>query len=892
MFRRRRPSDEFRAEVEAHIGEEIDRLRESGLSDAEARVAARRAFGNVTHAQERFYESHRWIWWDQLWQDVRYAARVLRKSPGFTVVAVLTIALGVGATTAIFSVVDATLLHPLAYPAADQLVSIVDDLPGVPDHDVGMSTPEWWDMQRSGVFEYVSPSWYDDNNLTGSARPARVKLLSVATNYFALLGVKPQLGSTFDPKDASPGFNLQVVISDGLWRRAFGADPHVVGSTVRLDTDPYKIIGVMPASFRAPGRTPDERNAEVWAAAGFAITPFAYPVTRSSHFPAAIARLKPGITLASAQSRIDALVASLQKQFPADYPAASRWTVRLVPLQQTVVGNVRQSLFLLFGAVGLVLLIACVNVANLLLARASARGREMALRQSLGAASGRLVRQLLTESVILSFIGGAAGFAVLLGTRGSLLRLVPEGLPRLDEISISWGVALFAFGSSLIAGALFGLAPALYARRLDLTHALREDGRGSSGSRGQARTRRALVVAEVALAMVLMVSASLLLRSFGDLLKVPLGFNPQNAMAVKIRLPYPNDPRLDVYGTVSQQTSFVHELLRRARALPGVEEVAFGNTAAIPLGHNQRDQNQNLLPVIIEGRDSDSSQVPFIGASFVSPEYFHLMGMALVRGRALTEFDDEHAPLVAVINQAMAQRYWPGTDPIGKRLKMTAVPPAWSTVVGVVADVRTETLEDDHVPQIYSSVYQGGSKHPPKHLAIFLRGHLDTGTIPDAVRALVQAVDPTIPVFGAQTLGETVSASLAQRRFSMQMVAMFALTALLLAAIGIYGVISYIVGERTQEIGIRLALGADKRGILLAIVRDGLGLALSGAAIGMAGAMVASHLMTGMLYGVHPTDPPVLAGVAGLLIGVALLACYIPARRVTDLDPTIALRAK
>ena len=386
MFRRKRQTADFAAEIEAHITLETERLQEQGLSPDDARAAARRAFGNVTHAQERFYESGRWLFWDHLSQDIRFALRVLRKSPGFTAIAVLTIALGVGATTAIFSVVNATLLHPLPYPHPEQLVSIEDDLRGVGARKVGLSQPEWQDLQHSGIFENVSPAWFDENNLTGSSQPARVSLLIVAPNYFALLGVKPQLGGVFDPDNYTPGFTGDVVISDGLWKRSFGSDPRILDRTLRLDTDLYRIVGVMPPGFYAPGATAAERNTEVWAATSFFGPPLqSQPPRNGRNLPETIARLKAGLTLAAAQSRLDALVASLQKQYPADYPPQSGWTIRLVPLKETVVGNVGQSLILLLGAVGLVLLIGCVNVANLLLARASARQTEIAIRQALGA---------------------------------------------------------------------------------------------------------------------------------------------------------------------------------------------------------------------------------------------------------------------------------------------------------------------------------------------------------------------------------------------------------------------------------------------------------------------------------------------------------------------------
>jgi len=887
MFGRRRTLEDFTAEVEGHIQLEIERLRAEGLSADAARAAAHRAFGNVTMSRERFYELHRWVWWDRFWHDVRYGARMLRRSPGFTVVAVLTMALGIGATTAIFSVVDATLLRPLPYPRPDRLVSIEDDLPGVGSYAVGMSQPEWLDLQRSGIFEYVSPTWFDENNLTGSSRPARVRLSSVAPDYFALLGVAPRLGRAFPAASYTPGYLLEVVISDGLWRRGFGADPHILERSVRLDTDLYRIVGVMPPGFHPPGWSTEERNVDVWAATSFFGPPLPLQPPRSGrNLPATIARLAPGLTLAAAQGRVDALVAALRAHYPADYPSRSGWRVRLVPLKESIFGNVRRTLTLLLGAVGLVLLIGCVNVANLLLARASARGRELAVRQALGAGRGRLARQLLTESVFLSMLGGAAGVAVLLAAKGSLVRLVPDGLPLLGDVTIDSGVLLFALVATAVSGVLFGLAPALQADRLDLAPALKSEARGSTSSREQARARRTLVVAEFALSLVLMVAAGLLLRSFWGLLDARLGFDPRCVMTVRTRLPYPNDVSIDKYRTMAQKARFLREVLRRGRTLPGVEEAALGDFWSIPLDHPRRDLG--LVPLLVEGRGTEAAQAPLVDGAVVTPEYFHLLGMTAQRGRSFTNFDDEAAPGVAVINAAMARAFWPHEDPLGKRVKLSRAATSWTTVVGVVADARTESLLDADVPVIYASAYQ----KPAKHLAVFLRGRLDATAIPERVREQIQAVDPTLPVFGARTLGETVAASLAERRFAMEMVGLFAMTALLLAGLGIYGVISYLVGERTHEIGIRLALGAERRTILRMVLRQGLTLAMTGTAVGLGCALIVSRLMAGLLYGVRPTDPPTFAGVALLLAAGALLACYVPARRAVRIDPMTALRSE
>ena len=884
-----RADERLNEEMAEHVALQTEENMRAGMTQTEARRQAVLKLGAAEAIREDHHAEQSLPFVENLFQDLRFAVRMLLRSPGFSLIAIATMALGIGATTAIFSLVNATLLHPLRYPRPEELVRIEDDLPGAGVTDAGISIPEFKDLERSGIFQYVVLEIFGSANLTGASQPSRVQYEGVSPAYFAMLGVKPELGHTFDPLDQTPGFTLDVVISDGLWKRAFGSDPHIVGRSLRGDNDLYRVIGVMPPGFHDPGRTVSERNTEQWAALGFDADPAQAP-NRSLRLPLeTLGRLKPGLTLAAAQSRLDALVASLRKQFPDDYPAGSNWTVRLVPLKENVVGNVRQSLILLLGAVALVLLIACVNVANLLLARASARSREMAVRQALGAARKRLVRQLLTESLLLSLLGGVAGLVMLFCMKGFLLRLIPESLPRLNELSINWTVMLFALAASIAAGVIFGLAPARQAGRLNLANTLQVEGRGSKGSTEQTRTRRVLVVTEFALSLVLMVAAGLLLRSFWDLYKAPLGFNPQHVMSVQSWLPSPNDPKTDIYGTAAQEAVFARELLRRSRLLPGVREAALGSEPSIPLHH---DGNRSAL--IVEGLETQSKQPPLVERSEVTPEYFHLLQMPALRGRLFNNGDDEHAPLVAVINQATARTYWRGQDPLGKRLKFgrgrdgvgLRASKTWITIVGVIADARSESLANASVPQIYLSLYQD----TPKELAIFLRGDLNASAIPEEVRAMVQSVDPELPVYGAQTLDDAVSTSLAERRFSMEMVACFAATALLLAALGIYGVISYIVSERTRDIGIRLALGAERGKILAMVLRQGLELAMAGAALGLVGSVIVSHLMAGLLYGVMPTDPLTFVGVTLVLTAVALAACYLPARRAMRVDPMIALR--
>jgi predicted permease len=881
-------------EIAEHLAFQTEENMRAGMSPTEARRQAALKLGAAEAIREHHHAEHSIPLIENLFFDLRYTVRMLLRSPGFSFIAIATMALGIGATTAIYSVIDATLLRPLPYPNPAELVRVEDDLPGVGAQGVGISVPEWRDLESSGIFQSAAITGRGANvNLTGSAQPLRLDFKQVTPNYFDVLGVDAQLGRTFDPHDATPGYNLEVVLSDGLWRREFGADPHIIGKALLLDNDEYHVVGVMPRGFRDQGSTSEEQNTELWLGAGFAGVPFPPPLRGSRlRSRAVIARLKPGLSVAAAQGHLDALVESLKKQYPAEYPAQTAWTVRLIPLSETVVGSVRQSLILLFGAVGLVLLISCVNVANLLLARASVRSREIAVRQALGAQKTRLIRQLLTESLLLFLLGGIAGSGLLFCTQHLLLRLVPESLPHLNDISINWGVLGFAVAVSVAAGTIFGLAPAWITSGVDLIGTLRQEGRGSSGSLGRSRARQILVIGELALSLVLMVAAGLLLRSFWDLFAVQPGFNPDRVMAIQTWLPGPNDPTTDPYQTATQESVLLREILRHSRTLPGVEEAAIGDEASLPLGHS----DPGRLPLIREGIETMDNQAPVIDSPIVSPEYFHLLGMPLERGRLFSDQDLENTPQVAIINQAAARTYWPNQDPLGKRVRLhldtrglvSTAKPAWTTIVGVIADARTESLADAAIPQIYRSVYQ----RPAKDLAIFLRGQPDPGAIFAQMREQVQSIDATLPVFHAQTLEDVLSTSLSVRRFSMEMVAFFAAAALLLAGLGIYGTISYVVNEQRREIAIRLALGAQRGNILKMVLRRGLGLAAAGAGLGVAGALIVSHLMAGLLYGVSPTDLPTFAGVTLVLTTVALAASYIPALRAMRLDPITTLHSE
>jgi putative ABC transport system permease protein len=808
---------------------------------------------------------------------------MLWKNPGFTAVVVLTLALGIGANTAIFSVVDAVLLRPLPFPDPEQLVLVRDDLTGRQVENVGMSVPELKDLQQSAdVFEEVAGVWPVDANLTGSDRPERVELLAVSPNYFSLLGASARLGRVFGPQDRAEGFAEGVVISDGLWRRMFGADPNVLGRRIYADTDAYTIVGVMPPGFRHPAQTL-RNDVEMWASAGFVGTPFNNPPRNVRMLPGAIARLKPGVNVRQAQARLDSLVSRLREEFPKDYPAESGWAVRLLPAHDSLVGGARATLLVLLGAVGLVLLIGCVNIANLMLARSSARQREMAIRLALGAARRRLVMQLLTESLLLSLAGGAVALLAVVWLLGLLVRFVPADIPRLHEVGFDGGVLLFVFGVSLLTGVLFGLVPALQASRPDLTVNLKEGGKGSgSGLRGQ-RFRGALVVTEVALSLVLMIAAGLLLRSFGRLMEVDAGFDPRHVLMARIWLPVPNNPELDPYRPVPKRAAFVREVLRRASALPGVQHAAVGSGNAVPL----------LGPhgtgtFTIEEKAESDAQRPTAQFSSVSPDYFRALGTPLVRGRFFAETDSDEAQRVALIDEAAARRFWGSEDPVGRRIKPggRGSNAPWMTVVGVVGDIKSEGFDQPDQPHLYFPALQ----NPSYAMAVYLRAEGDPKTLTQALRQEVQAVDPNLPVFGERTMEEVVAGSLAQRRFALQVVGGFGVLALLLAGIGIYGVVAYSVSQRTREIGIRLALGASSGAILRWVFGQGMRLTLLGLGAGLVGAFALTRLLRGLLFGVETTDPLTYAGLALLLAAVALLACYVPARRATRVDPMVALR--
>jgi predicted permease len=824
---------------------------------------------------------------ETLLQDVRYALRMLVKKPAFTIVAVLMLALGVGANTAIFSIVNAVLLHSLPYRDPDRLVRVFFNEPGLGLRDVRFSKPELDDLQtRSGVFEDVTPIFEGSENLTGAQKPERVEGVNTSFTYFSMLGVIPQIGRLYGPQDFTPGFAPEAVISDGLWRRAYGADPNVLGRTIRIDGDSLTIIGVLPREFRHPGPT-TSGDAEVFGAGGFSADPFPPPIRGNRVLVHGIGRLKPGVTREQAQARLTAVAAQLRHDFPADYPSRAQWTIEIQPLQETLVGSVRPMLLVLLGAVILIVFIVSLNFANLLLARASGRQQEMAVRLALGASRGRMVRQMLTESMLLSLIGGAAGVATAVGTLGFILRFVPSNIPRLNEVRIDWVVLAFALLISILTGFVFGLAPALHSAKLALTSAMREGGRGSGYSTKTGRLRDVLIVCELAFAVILMVGAGLLLRTLRDLLHENPGFNPTQVVTANTWLGVPNDPKTDPYLGIRGKANFDRELLRRMKAIPGVELAAI--TSALPTTNVNPNAVGGLAneSFAIEDRPADSSQGLHAERIRISPDFFKVLQSTLLRGRSFTEGDEDGKPLVAILDESTAHKYWPTLDPLGRRVRFGENPTKpWTTVVGIVADIKSDGLDIDGVPHIYVSAYQD----PSKQVSVVLRTSLPATLLEPQIRHEIESIDSGLPVFHVSSMNDVLDRSLASRRFSADLVGGFAGLAVLLASIGIYGLLAYMVGQRSREIGIRMALGARRDDILSMFLRKGVALAGVGVVAGLVFSASTASLMASLLYGVRPHDPAVFLIVPLLLLAVAVLASYIPARRATKVDPLIALR--
>jgi len=807
----------------------------------------------------------------QLIQDLRYAMRGLIKRPGFTIIAVMTLALGIGANSAIFSVVNGVLLRSLPLPDSQSLYAIHTGAASFNRFDAPLSYPEYQDVvAQTRSFQNIG-AWVDsDANLSEGARPERVMLRIVLPSLLPTLGVEPLRGRNFLSEETTKGRDHVALITYGLWQRRFGAGEDAIGKSVYLDNVQYQIVGILPRDFQLEGPV------DLWV-----------PLTttdpdinvRNSHFLRVIARLRPGVTEKSVAADLNAVAKYESDNFPEMFPPSAGFDFRARPYLDDIVGDVRLPLFILLAAVGFVLLIACTNVANLLLAKAAPRQREMAIRSALGARSRHLVRQLLTESILLAILAGGVG--MLLATWGTraLVALSPDSLPRAGEIGFDWRVLIFTAAIALTTGIIFGLVPSIWGPRVDLTDALKEGGRGATGSGG--RLRKSLVVAEVALSVVLLVGAGLMLRSFSHLRSLNPGFQTDHALTLRVSLPVP-DGRISA-ADEDRFVNFFDRALLRLSALPGVTAVGASNM--IPLDGNGTDR---LIEV--EGYvPRDKSDMPDAQNRQVTPGWFGAMGIPLVRGRLVETSDDDKAQRVLVVNQAFAKRFFPTADAVGKRVrlgKLTADFP-WATIVGIVGDVRGFALDEPPQPTMYWPVAQ--IRATPS-LAIVVRTQSDPAALASSVRAAIAEIDQAQPIYEMLTLDQLVAKSLGQRRFTLTLMLLFGVIALVLSASGIYGVMSFAVTQRTQEIGIRMALGARAVDVVKMIVRSGMFLASLGVVAGLIGAFAVTRLIASLLFGVSPTDLVTFGLVTAGLLMVALLACYIPARRATKVDPLVALR--
>ncbi|MCM3871733.1 MAG: ABC transporter permease [Pyrinomonadaceae bacterium] len=802
---------------------------------------------------------------ETLLKDVRYGVRMLVKNPGFTVVAVIALALGIGANVAIFSVVNGVLLRPLPFSEPDRLMMIRETkLPQFPEFSISPGNFLEWKKQNT-VFERLVAFKGSSLNLIGTGDPERLRVLNVTEGFFAMLGAQPQLGRDFLLEEDQPERNNVVILSQGLWQKRFGGDPKILNQSIALSGKSYTVIGVMPATFRFG---PGDEQIDLW-------TPMAFTAQEAQnhggHYVAAIGQLKPAMTIDQARAEMITIAARVAAQ----YPAATGWSVKVMPLLEFSVRSIKPALLVLLVAVGFVLLIACANVANLLLARAAGRQKEIATRTALGAGRGRIIRQLLTESMLLSLLGGTVGLLLAKWGTDLLLTLAPSDLPRMDNVSVDGRALAFTAAITFLTGIIFGLVPALQASKPNLNETMKDAARGSSEGGRRKLVRNTLVVLEVASALVLLVGAGLMIKSFYRLQEVDPGFNPNNALTTSVELPKQR------YPEETQQVAFFQQLIERVGALPGVE--AAGASCVVPM-----TGDDFVLAFEIDGQPPlQPGATQSTNYYSVSSDYFKAMGIPLSRGRVFNERDTKQSPRVAVINETMATKMFPGEDPIGKRITFDREDKnAWYEIVGIVGDVKQYGLDQPTTMQTYEPYTQ----QTLPYMTLVVRAAGDPTSLGAAIRSEVLKLDKEQPATDIKTLNQYFSTSIAQQRFSMVLLGVFAAVALVLAAVGIYGVLSYAVTQRTHEIGIRMALGAGRRDVFQLVVGRGMLLSLIGVAGGLVAAFGLTRLMESLLFGVTATDAVTFASVAGVLLAVALLACYIPARRATKVDPLVALR--
>jgi putative ABC transport system permease protein len=877
LFRREAVETELDDELRFHFENEVEKLERRGMQREEARRQARLAFGGHAQVAEDCREARGTSLVENTAQDVRYALRQLRANPGFATVMILTLGLAVGANSAIFSVVDGVLLQPLPYSQPNRLAYLYLSSPAYPKFPLNP-----WDFhdyrEQSRSFVSMAAMTRGDLQLSGgSERPVMLHGMRITAGFFAVLGLEPQLGHEFDRKAELPGNEHQVILSHRLWRSRFGASPAILGQSITLNDEPYTVVGVMAADAEHPGNSYHSlaygTDVDLW-------WPFTFdgkPSERGEHYIEGIGRLRPGVTLAQAGSELNGIMAALDRL----YPGEKGWHVNVIPLDREVVGQNRPILLLLLGAVGMVLLIACANAANLLLARATARRRELAVRLALGARRGRLVRQMLTESLCLALIGGTLGLLTAWASLRALVSLLPEGFPRAAEIHVSAPVFAFTFFITTAAGLLFGLMPALQASRTDPRQGLHEGGRTATGGRQQQRLRSALVVAEVSLACALLIGAGLMLRSFLNQLHLNFGFQQQHVLTASLSLP------ASQYKTAAAVSHFYLQLTTGLQALPGVASAGAGTD----LPYSGYDEN--LGGFEIEGKQPPPHSQFHARFHVATTDYFQALGIPLLSGRFFTEADKPGARNVLIINHAMARKYWGDQNPVGQRINFFADHPTdkdWTTIVGVVGDVKDKPSSPDAEAAFWWPSLQ--LEWPVGTMDVVLRANGDPAALAGELRRAVQHLDPTLAVGNVREMDSIVEGSVAAPRLEFILVGLFGGLAIVLAGIGIYGVVAYAVSQRTPEFGVRMALGAQRWDVLRLVLAQVAGMVLGGTALGLLLAVLLGQALRSLIYGVSPADPVTLAAASSLVLATAMLACVVPARKATGVDPMIALRAE
>jgi len=870
LFNRGRREREFAEELESHLALHIEDNLRAGMSPEEARRVALIKLGGVTLTKELYREQRGLPMLETFWQDLRFGLRMLRKNPGFSLVAILTLALGIGANTAIFSLVEAVLLRPLPFPEPDRLVMIWEGDLGKSSFRGNPAPGNYSDLKtQNRVFEDVAAFSGTSMNLTGDGEPEKINTQVVTTNLFPLLRGKPALGRTFLEEEGRPEAGKVVLISYGLWQRRFGGDPDLIGKEILLNDRRFTVVGVAPAGFQLLGK-----DVGLWIPATFSQSDL---TDRGSHYLTVIARLKASVTLQQAQADIDTIYQRIARDQPRFATGLGAYAL---PLREQLAGDMRLALVVLLAAVGCVLLIACANIANLLLSRAAARHKEIAVRAALGAGRLRIVRQLMTESVLLASLGAALGLLFAFWSFAFLKQLIPESMALSTNIGINAPVFGYTLLILIVAGLSFGIAPALQAAKIDLNEALKQSGGSSHLGAGRRKLRGALVVIEVAVALTLLVGAGLLIQTFVRLRNLDPGFNPENVLTVTTNLPRGK------YGELPQRTAFYQQVLERIRALPGVTSAAC--TTAAPLAWKGGGSG-----IAAEGRQTPATGNTVLHRQ-ISPDYFQTMGIPLRQGRRFNEQDGPESLPVAVINETMARQFWPNENNVlGKRFKLGFhdSPNPWITVVGIAGDVKEKGLDAPAPSEMYLPFQQiSYFSFAPNNLVIRKVG--DPLNLVAAVRQAVWAVDRDQPVSNVRTMEEILAGEVIQRRLGMSLLAAFAALALLLASLGIYGVLSYTVTQRTPEIGMRMALGARPKDVLRMVLGDGMRLALLGLGIGLAASFALTRTLANLLFGVSATDPTIFATVSLLLILVSFIACYLPARRAAKVDPLVALRSE